>query len=141
MSLPEVILAEGGLCLSTESEEAKQRYHLRLIRRYLEVNLDFPGLRVLHVDPPVFSIPHFASPEVCSQLIESSKSSGALQHSGTGSIDEDYKVGSLRTSSSIGITRDVLLRHPEMKPGLLALLQRVREGGEEGAERCAGRGG
>ena len=49
-----------------------------LQQRFLPVDLDFPGLRVRHLDPPVFTVEHFFTAEECSELIVLAQESGAV---------------------------------------------------------------
>ncbi|KAL6765838.1 hypothetical protein V8C86DRAFT_2450273 [Haematococcus lacustris] len=73
--------------------------------RFLAVDLDFPGLQVLHLDPPVLAAPGFASPEECRQLVAAAAASGALAASKIGAGNAGGETSNAydarRTSSSL----------------------------------------
>jgi len=49
-----------------------------LRRRFLPVDLGFPGLRVRHLDPPVLTVERFFAPEECEEMVALAQESGAL---------------------------------------------------------------
>ncbi len=48
-----------------------------LQRRFLPVDLGFPGLRVRHLDPPVLTVERFFTPEECEEMVALAQASGA----------------------------------------------------------------
>lgn len=57
--LPPHTLGAGGLDPATQSAQNQQAYLGSLAERFLPVDLGYPGVRVLNVDPPVFAIANF----------------------------------------------------------------------------------
>jgi len=71
--LPPHVLETGGLDPSTQSPQNQQAYLGSLAERFLPVNLNVRGLRVLNVDPPVFAIGNFVSPDEADALAKLAK--------------------------------------------------------------------
>ena len=40
------------------------------LERFMPMNLDYPGLNILHMDPPIFSIDDFLTREECEGFIQ-----------------------------------------------------------------------
>ncbi len=47
-----------------------------LAQNFMPVNLDHPGLELLHQDPPIFAVHDFLSPEQCAEFMESAAATG-----------------------------------------------------------------
>lgn len=47
------------------------------LRAYTPLDLDTPGLTLLHLDPPIFTVDSFMSPEECADLISAAEATGA----------------------------------------------------------------
>lgn len=69
--------------------------------RRLSMDLDFPGLRMLHPDPPIYAIDHFLSSAECDMLIK--QAPPLLEDSKIG-----FKVSDVRTSRTGFLSRDAL---------------------------------
>lgn len=73
---------------------------------YIPVDLSYPGMKVLHLDPVVLLVEEFISKEDCEELIQAAEASGCLQASkiGSGNIGEvggDNTYHMRRTSRSM----------------------------------------
>lgn len=40
------------------------------LEKFMPMNLDYPGLNLLHSDPPIFSIDNFLTAEECEGIIQ-----------------------------------------------------------------------
>jgi hypothetical protein len=52
---PQVVEA-GGLKVADQPDEGKAQLSDLLNRGFMPVNLEFPGLRMLNIDPPIFMV-------------------------------------------------------------------------------------
>lgn len=75
VALPPELQAEG-LAAADASLYDRPGLSMHLQQRFLPVDLDFPGLRVRHLDPPVFTMERFFTPEECSELTALAQESG-----------------------------------------------------------------
>lgn len=69
-------------------------YHLA------SVDLNYPSLKCIHSNPPVFEINNFLSPQQCSNLINNAQSSQSLGGLGLSQTMSGSKIASTRTSST-----------------------------------------
>lgn len=59
-----------------ESAAAKQALMTKLKTKFMPINLDTVGLKVLHVDPVVVTVDNFMSNEQCQELIQHIETTG-----------------------------------------------------------------
>jgi len=72
---------------------------------------DMPGLRVLNVDPPIFTVDNFLSAKECDALVASAESSGGLAVSAVGGATDT----NIRTSKTVALNSHGLDAHPTKK--------------------------
>ena len=77
VALPPELQAEG-VAAADASLYDRLGLSTHLQQSFLPVDLDFPGLRVRHLDPPVFTVERFFTPEECSELTALAQESGAF---------------------------------------------------------------
>lgn len=75
------LLATGGLDPSTQPPEARASFSGLLTNYFLPVNLDYPGLRILNIDPPVIAVQNFLTAEECDALRSAASGSGRMSRS------------------------------------------------------------
>lgn len=95
----------------------------------MPVDLDYPGLRIHHLDPPVFTIEGFFSPEECKIMRDAAVDTGRMIESkvGAGNVHGDASVAAAsarRTSTSILVDDVMLKEHPELQPSTKDLQSR-----------------
>eukprot|EP00877_Chromochloris_zofingiensis_P009202 jgi/Chrzof1/4535/Cz14g17110.t1 len=103
-----------------ESAAAKQALMTKLKTKFMPINLDTVGLKVLHVDPVVVTVDNFMSNEQCQELIQHIETTGLLQASKIGAGNAAAVSGSVeynarRTSNSMLVTSSVQAQHPALK--------------------------
>lgn len=54
----------------------KTGFDQQMQQHFMPVDLDFPGLRVQHLDPPVFTVEGFFTPEQCEELVAAALETG-----------------------------------------------------------------
>ena len=75
VALPPELQAEGAAAADASLYD-RPGLSMHLQQRFLPVDLDFPGLRVRHLDPPVLTVERFFTPEECSELTALAQDSG-----------------------------------------------------------------
>ena len=118
-----------GISPSESSLYNKQEFAAALADRYMPVDLDYPGLRIHHLDPPVFTIEGFFTPEECKIMREAAIGTGRMIESkvGAGNVHGDASVAASsarRTSTSILVDDTMLRDHPELQPSTADLQSR-----------------
>lgn len=67
------LLSTPGMVTMSSFRSTKQQPPQELVREhtpmYMPINMDYPGLRVVHQKPPIFFIDNFLTDEECDQLI------------------------------------------------------------------------
>eukprot|EP00899_Mesostigma_viride_P004649 jgi/Mesvir1/14185/Mv09642-RA.1 len=115
-----------------------------LDKDFMPVNLEgYPGLRVMHLDPPVFLVDGFIPDDACDRVVAAMEQSNALRASQIG----DYTVGSSqnavnfrRTSSSVMLDDRLALLHPELAQFSTYYQEKIQELLPLDAARWAPRG-
>ncbi|KAJ9518306.1 hypothetical protein QJQ45_010225 [Haematococcus lacustris] len=114
---------QGGPALATDSREMSAK---NIGRLFLPLRLDHPGLRLLNMDPPVFTVTDFVPQAVCQQLMAAATASGRMQRSGLGGDANSGGPASAteqaRTSSTLVLDRAALDAFPELQAALDAIL-------------------
>ncbi|KAL6754898.1 hypothetical protein V8C86DRAFT_274334 [Haematococcus lacustris] len=95
-------------------------------RLFLPLRLDHPGLRLLNMEPPVFTVTDFVPQAVCQKLMAAATASGRMQRSGLGgdanSGGPAAAAEQARTSSTLVLDRAALDAFPELQAALDAIL-------------------
>jgi hypothetical protein len=109
MRLNPELLAKGGLVVAEQGDGAAG-FGASVAEHFLPINMAFPGLRALNVDPPVFGISGFLAADECDALVTAAKTSGKMAKSSTGG--EPQRKGAaapvdMRTSTSVPLTQEV----------------------------------
>eukprot|EP00891_Asterochloris_glomerata_P007414 jgi/Astpho2/7414/Aster-01999 len=89
-----------------------------LAQNFMPVNLDHPGLELLHQDPPIFAVHDFLSPEQCAEFMESAAATGRMAASKVGSdnvMGSGSALNERRTSSSLLLDVTVTLQHATLR--------------------------
>ncbi len=107
---------EGILASDTTLYDRKV-FSASLIDRYMPIDLDYPGLRIHHLDPPVFSVDNFFTPEECKTMRYAAIGTGRMIQSkvGAGNVHGDAAVAAAsarRTSTSVLVDDSLLTQHP-----------------------------
>lgn len=76
--IPAEHLAAGGLPAADGSLYDRPAFERQMAERFLPVDLDTPGLRIMHFDPPVFTLPDFFSEQQCDDAVAAALESGTL---------------------------------------------------------------
>ena len=69
----------SSLCLAlpqVPSGLQREALAATLAQDFMPVNLNHPGLELLHQDPPIFAVHDFLSPEQCADFIEAAAATG-----------------------------------------------------------------
>eukprot|EP00197_Chlamydomonas_leiostraca_P008623 CAMPEP_0202859306 /NCGR_PEP_ID=MMETSP1391-20130828/1480_1 /ASSEMBLY_ACC=CAM_ASM_000867 /TAXON_ID=1034604 /ORGANISM="Chlamydomonas leiostraca, Strain SAG 11-49" /LENGTH=446 /DNA_ID=CAMNT_0049538329 /DNA_START=155 /DNA_END=1495 /DNA_ORIENTATION=+ len=80
-ALPPAALAAGGVPGNADDAAAgysRAAFHEQMVSRFIGIDLDYPGLRVLHLDPPVITVDNFLAPEVCQSLMDQASATGCM---------------------------------------------------------------
>jgi len=109
MRLNPELLAKGGLVVAEQGDGAAG-FGASVAEHFLPINMTFPGLRALNVDPPVFGISGFLAPDECDALVTAAKTSGKMAKSSTGGGPQREGAAApvdMRTSTSVPLTQEV----------------------------------
>ncbi len=68
--------ASGGHVAADGPGYTREHLAQKLRSKFMDVNLDYPGLSVLHMDPVVMTIDNFMTGEECNLLIQAAQESG-----------------------------------------------------------------
>ena len=107
--VPPEVLADGGMSLAEQPGMAAGFGDLTE-HDFLRVNTDVPGLKVLHIDPPVVTVEGFLTADECDALINAARDSGEMRTSeigGAGAASAD-----VRTSRTCTLNSETLTDHP-----------------------------
>jgi len=128
-----VSLPEGSSSDMVAVEELERlmpslRLREKMRQGYIDIDISFPGLRVLHVDPPVFIVEDFMTAQQCDELTAMAAGSGLMvQRSAVGS---DNLASSLNSPASDRRTSTSLLVDDGVAsscPGIATAIQDVQE--------------
>jgi len=121
---PEVVAA-GGVVVATEPPEAQASFEGFLNERFVPLNKEMPGMRILNMDPPVVVVDDFLSAEECDTLVKAAAASQEMTASGVGG--KGNLTSDIRTSTTLPISTAVLGRHPALKASVTTLLDKACE--------------
>jgi hypothetical protein len=68
--------AAGGLVAGDCPGYSRRQLEATLRAKYSDIDLDYPGLALLHADPPVLAVHGFMRPEECDALVAAAQESG-----------------------------------------------------------------
>lgn len=108
-----------GILASDSTVYDREMFAASLADRYMPVDLDYPGLRIHHLDPPVFTVDAFFTSEECQRMREAALGTGRMIQSkvGAGNVHGDATVASAsnrRTSTSVLVDDSLLAEHPAL---------------------------
>jgi hypothetical protein len=69
-------LKQGGIPASEAAAYARQVFVEKLATKFIPIDLDFPGVRIVNFDPAIFTIEGFMTPEECQQWQQAALDSG-----------------------------------------------------------------
>lgn len=114
-----------GILVSALPAKDKKSLAERLAAKYLPVDLDTPGLRLHHLEPPVFTLPGFFTAEQCGRMVAAAEASGEMVASRVGAGNAGSAAGTAvndrRTSTSVLINADVAGRHEALQASMADL--------------------
>lgn len=115
-------------------------------QNFVPLKLDFPGLHMLHSDPPIFLVENFFTPEQCNSLICEADASGALEASKIGAGNASVSGGnntynSRRTSRSLLVEDSIRVKYPAISEAIDALQAKAMTLFDNGATGSWGRPG
>lgn len=123
--IPPEHLAAGGVPAADGSLYDRPAFEKQMAEHFLPVDLDTPGLRIMHFDPPVFTLAGFFTEEQCDDAVAAALESGTLVPSkvGGGNLkDMAYADDNpYRTSSSVLLDAQVQAAHPRLRQMATAL--------------------
>jgi 2OG-Fe(II) oxygenase superfamily len=110
-----------GILASDTTLYDRKALSASLADRYMPVDLDYPGLRIHHLDPPVFTVDDFFTSEECQRMREAALGTGRMIQSkvGAGNVHGDATVAAAsarRTSTSVLVDDKLLADHPNLVP-------------------------
>ena len=105
---PDALDADGGMSLAAQPGMAAGFGDLTA-HDFLRVNTELPGLKVLHIDPPVVTVDDFLTAEQCDALVAAARDSGEMRTSEVGGADGAANV---RTSRTCTLDSKALTDHP-----------------------------
>jgi|TARA_B110000967_G_scaffold32292_2_gene30734 prolyl 4-hydroxylase len=105
--VPAEVFGEGGMSLVDNPGMALGFGDLTE-HDFFRVNTDTPGLKVLHIDPPILTIDGFLTAEACDALIKAAGESGLMKTSGVGGAANE----NIRTSKTCTLDSELLTDHP-----------------------------
>lgn len=74
--IPATWLKQGGIPASEAAAYARQVFVEKLATKFIPIDLDFPGVRIVNFDPAIFTIEGFMTPEECQQWQQAALDSG-----------------------------------------------------------------
>ncbi|KAG2489961.1 hypothetical protein HYH03_011591 [Edaphochlamys debaryana] len=126
LKISPALLATGGLDPSKDGPQAKASFDAHLSGMFMPVNLDYPGLRILNIDPPVIAVEELLSEAECDAIMDAAQASGLMKQSGLGIGGYAVQDENVRTSSTLAATSEVLGKHPQLNAALGVMLARAR---------------
>eukprot|EP00884_Botryococcus_braunii_P023083 jgi/Botrbrau1/9459/Bobra.0252s0080.1 len=123
LGIPADIDKGEGMLVSDLIPEEAAALRQRLEEKYMPVDLVRRGLRIHSLDPPIFTIPDFAAPDLCDSITASAEASGLMQASkiGAGNAMGMNAINMRRTSTTLLVTPDVVNRAPDLQAPVLQL--------------------
>ena len=109
--LPDQLMA-GGVSLAEAPAEWRNSFTGFLGFEFMAVRTaEMPGLRVLNIDPPIFTVDDFLTKSECDALVASAEASGGLAVSAIGGAANE----NIRTSRTVALNSHGLENHPTKK--------------------------
>lgn len=56
----------------------RAKFEKSLREKYMPINLNHPGVRILHIDPPIFQVDGFWTVDQCKEMIDAARSTGEI---------------------------------------------------------------
>jgi hypothetical protein len=75
--IPAKWLAQGGIPATDTSAYDRPAFLAKLAEKFIPIDLDFPGLRIVNFDPAVFTVEGFMTAEECHSWQQHAEESGA----------------------------------------------------------------
>lgn len=76
--IPAKWLHQGGIPAADATAYDRQALVAKLAEKFVPIDLDYPGLRIVNFDPAIFTIEGFMRPEECSSWQQHALESGEL---------------------------------------------------------------
>ncbi|KAG1661147.1 hypothetical protein FOA52_002522 [Chlamydomonas sp. UWO 241] len=117
--IPADALLQGGLLPKDLTPEKRAELEFRLASSYMTVDLSTPGLRILCLDPPVFTVGNFYPDDGCDELVAAAEDTGFMQLSKIGGGNVASTAGAnqyndRRNSSGMQVDNKTLAMHPRL---------------------------
>lgn len=74
--IPAKWLSQGGIPASDTSAYDRQAFVAKLAEKFIPIDLDYPGLRIVNFDPAIFTVDGFMTPEECTSWQQHAVASG-----------------------------------------------------------------
>jgi hypothetical protein len=84
--IPALWLKQGGIPASDAAAYDRPAFLERLATKFIPIDLDFPGVRIVNFDPAILTIEGFMTPEECEQWQQAALDSGGVGWYGWGGI-------------------------------------------------------
>jgi hypothetical protein len=115
------LLAAGGILANATHLYDRPALEARLLQSFIPIDLDYPGLRIQHLDPFVATLDNYWTPQQCDTFIADAEASGQLQASkvGAGNVYNDTinAINSRRTSTSVLVDPAMEAAFPPLADG------------------------
>jgi hypothetical protein len=69
-------LKQGGIPASSTASYDRQAFLEKLATKFIPIDLDFPGVRIVNYDPAIFTVEGFMTREECEQWQQAAVDSG-----------------------------------------------------------------
>ncbi|CAL8468053.1 g7592 [Coccomyxa elongata] len=113
---PTIMPEQGFTPVSSVTDSALRSECEVHLKRVMPMNLDYPGLNILHVDPPIFSIDDFLTREECEGIIQAAGGRLEASYIGPGNASEAAAgravVSRRRTSQNMMMDDFMTTRNP-----------------------------
>lgn len=109
LKLQPEVYERGGLPLDREAPADKAQLAEMLSQAFCPLNLDYPGLTLVNIDPPIFTITNFLDSAACDAITAAALSTNQLRQSEIGEYgDGTPPPVEIRTSSTLVLTQSML---------------------------------
>jgi hypothetical protein len=93
-------LAQGGIPAGDRSAYDQTAFLVKLAEKFIPINLDYPGLRILNFDPAMFTVEGFMTPEECESWQQHAEASGDAADAAAGGDAASSVTGFPQTTTT-----------------------------------------